>query len=160
MLLNLDLPRNRSSPCGSPLFFIHHSPSSLSIPPKFPVLSSFYHLPLTPSSPFRKSLDPRLVLESDKASSPFALILSFRRWPSPPYQPRIDLLIPKKTKHQSACHNHSAGGGSAEQPSTAATCWCRDSGKANGAAKGELSLLEWTGCWMCAIFKACKEMVY
>ncbi len=94
---------------------LHPLLQSPKISPTFPALSPFYHLLLTPSSPLLNSLDPCFLLKSDKASSPFSLILSFRSRPSPHYQPRIDLLIPKKTKHQSACHNHSAGRGSAKR---------------------------------------------
>lgn len=94
---------------------LHPLQQSPKIPPTFPAPSSFPHLLLTPSPPLLKSLDPRFLLVSDKATSPFCLILFFRSRPSPRYQPRIDLLIPEKTKHQSACHNHSAGGGSSER---------------------------------------------
>lgn len=118
-MLNLDLPRNRSSSLAPPLSLsitLHPLQQSTEISPHIPSSPPSFYLFLTPSSPPLKSLDPWFLLESDKASALFTLKLSLHSRPSPRYQPRIDLLIPKKTKHQSACHNHSAGGGSAEHP--------------------------------------------
>lgn len=94
---------------------LHPPLQSTKFSPTLPAPSSFYHLLLTPSSPLLKSLDPCFLLKGDRVSSPFSLILSLRSRPSPRYQPCIDLVITKKTKHQSACHNHSAGGGSTER---------------------------------------------
>lgn len=129
---------------------------STKIPPTFPAPSSFYHLLLTPSSPPLKSLDPCFLLESDKASSPFSLILSFRSQPSPRYQPCIDLLIPKKTKHQSACHNHSAGGGSAERQAQLLHVDVETVEKLTGQRR--VAEFFWMNmCRMRSIFKICEK---
>ena len=76
---------------------LHPLLQSPKISPTFPAPSSFYHLLLTPSSPLLKSLDPCFLLESDKASSPFSLILSFRSpGPALPISPALIFSSPRK----------------------------------------------------------------
>lgn len=97
-----------------PHYFIHYfsPPKTIPTSPAQSSLSSGFNLDLFSPHNFWS-----LVFNS-KATRPhphsLLSILPHCR-PSPHYLPRIDLLIPKKTKHQSACHNHSAGGGSAER---------------------------------------------